>query len=84
LRNQPLLPRRWSLGKWGGPVNDVALAFLIVSFVMSFFPTSPNPDAADMNWAIVIFVVVVVAAMVNYYVNAHRHYIPPVCLVKND
>jgi choline transport protein len=84
LRNQPLLPRRWSLGKWGGPVNDVALAFLIVSFVMSFFPTSPNPDAADMNWAIVIFVVVVVAAMVNYYVNAHKHYIPPVCLVKND
>ena len=84
FRNEPLLPRRWSLGKWGGLVNDVALGFLVISFVISFFPTSPAPDAADMNWAILIFGLVIVVAMANYYISAHKHYVPPVCLIKND
>ncbi len=51
---------------------------------MSFFPTSPDPDAASMNWAIVIFTVVIGAASINYYVSAHKHYIPPVRLVRKD
>ncbi len=54
LRGEALLPRRWSLGKWGAPLNDITLAFLLVAFVFSFFPTSPavgNPVwASQFNW----------------------------------
>jgi len=54
LRGEALLPRRWSLGKWGAPLNDITLAFLLVAFVFSFFPTSPavgNPAwASQFNW----------------------------------
>ena len=39
LRGEPLLPRRWSLGKWGGPINDITLAFLVVTFFFSFWPS---------------------------------------------
>ncbi|KAK5681067.1 hypothetical protein LTS10_006827 [Elasticomyces elasticus] len=55
LRGEPLLPRRWSLGKWGAPLNNVALLWLLVGFVFSFFPISPymgDPAwwAEDFNW----------------------------------
>ena len=81
LRNEELLPRRWSLGKWGSVVNDVALAFLVLSFVFSFFPETPMPGAAGMNWAVVIFAFVIVAVGMNYWVNAKRIYVAPVSLV---
>lgn len=83
-RSQPLLPRRWTLGRFGGPVNDAALVFLLVSFVMSFFPVAPLPSAQDMNWAVLMFGVVIIAATVNYYVSAQYHYIAPAVLVKKD
>ncbi|KAL8629747.1 hypothetical protein Q9189_004541 [Teloschistes chrysophthalmus] len=84
FRNEPLLPRRWSLGKFGAPINDAALAFLAVGFVMSFFPITPLPAPADMNWAIAIFVFVIAAAVINYVVSARKHYIAPVALVKEQ
>lgn len=83
-RRQPLLPRRWTLGPFGGPVNDAALVFLLVSFVMSFFPVVPLPSVQEMNWAVLIFGVVIIVATVNYYISAQHHYIAPVALVKPD
>ncbi|KAI4284190.1 MAG: hypothetical protein L6R38_001606 [Xanthoria sp. 2 TBL-2021] len=59
FRNEPLRPRRWSLGKWGAPINDAAMCFLAVGFVMNFFPITPMPAPVDMNWAIVIFLFVI-------------------------
>ncbi|KAL8814181.1 MAG: hypothetical protein Q9223_006578 [Gallowayella weberi] len=84
FRGEALLPRRWSLGKFGAPINDAALCFLAVGFVMSFFPISPKPAPVDMNWAVVIFIFVVVVAAVNYVVSARWHYIAPVALVKEQ
>lgn len=84
LRGQPLLTRRWSLGKWGGIVNDLALAFLAVSFVFSFFPMTPNPAVVDMNWAIVMFGALGLLATITYFVSAKNSYVAPVSLVKQE
>jgi choline transport protein len=88
LRGQPLLPSRWSLGQWGGPVNDVSLAFLLVGFVFSFFPLAPvggDPDwAADFNWAIVIFSGTCILAGIYYASSARHSFVAPVTLVKED
>jgi amino acid transporter len=84
LRGEALLPRRWSLGKWGGVINDFALVFLVVAFVFSFFPMTPNPAAVDMNWAIVMFGALGIIATIHYFVSAKHHYIAPVSLVKQD
>lgn len=83
-RKQELLPSRWSLGSWGAIINDVALAFLFLSFLFSFFPETPMPGAAGMNWAIVIFAFVIAAASLNYLVQARRTYVAPVSLVKQE
>lgn len=82
IRGEELLPRRWSLGRWGWIINDVALVFLVISFVLSFFPETPNPGAESMNWAIVMFAGVMALAAGNYAFRAHKTYRSPVGLVK--
>jgi len=88
LRGEPLLPRRWSLGEWGGPINDITLAFLMVAFVFSFFPSSPSVGdphwAKNFNWAIVIFAATCLLAFVYYVLGGRRRYVAPVSLVKED
>ena len=55
LVGEPLLPRPWSLGIWGLPINIIGVCFLILCFVMNFFPQSPkNLDATTFNWNILI------------------------------
>lgn len=82
VRGEPLLTRRWSLGKLGGIVNDLALVFLVVSFVFSFFPIMPKPSAVDMNWAALMFGALAILATANYLISARNSYIAPVSLVK--
>jgi amino acid transporter len=88
LRGDPLLPRRWSLGKWGGPINDISLAFLVVTFFFSFWPYYPlagDPTAlADFNWAIVVLVIVGILAFAYYYTGGRNKYVAPVALVKAE
>ncbi|KAJ8107514.1 hypothetical protein OPT61_g8810 [Boeremia exigua] len=84
LRGEPLLPRRWSLGKWGGLVNDLALVFLVVAFVFSFFPMDARPTAVDMNWAALMFGALAILATANYFVSARSSYVAPVSLVKQE
>lgn len=84
LRGEPLLARRWSLGKWGGVVNDFALVFLVVAFVFSFFPMTPKPAPADMNWAALMFGALGILAGITYLVSARHSYIAPVSLVKQE
>ncbi|KAF2630415.1 amino acid permease-like protein [Macroventuria anomochaeta] len=84
LQGEPLLARRWSLGRWGGIVNDLALVFLLVAFIFSFFPMTPNPTAVDMNWAALMFGALAILATANYFVSARRSYVAPISLVKQD
>ena len=88
FRGEPLLPRRWSLGKWGGPINDITLAFLTVAFIFSFFPEYPSVGdpawAEDFNWAIIIFTATCVLALAYYMLGGRRKYVAPVSLVKNE
>lgn len=89
LRGERLLPRRWSLGKYGGLINDLTLAWLAVAFIFSFFPVAPverdNPAwAKDFNWAIVVFSATLVLATAYYWLGGRKRYVAPVTLVKQD
>ena len=78
IRGIPLLETRFSLGKAGLAINLAAIAFLLVLFVMSFFPPIPNPPPSAMNWAIVVYGVVMIFATVYYFVSAKHRYVGPV------
>jgi choline transport protein len=81
----PNLPsRRWSLGRWGAVVNIVALCFLSVFWIFSFFPPTAVVTTTTMNWNSLMFAIIVVVALVYYLLKARHEYVGPVMLVKRN
>lgn len=82
IQGQPLPPARWSLGRWGLPVN--AFAFLYSAFVIVFasFPTSVPVSLGDANWAPAIWAGVLLLSVVVYWIHGKRHFTPPVMFVE--
>ncbi|WPH02746.1 putative amino-acid permease [Acrodontium crateriforme] len=81
---EPMLPTRFSLGRWGLPINVIAIGYLAVVFVIAFFPAVPLPTltVASMNWSVVIFVGVVLWSVVYFFVWSRHVYVGPVQRVK--
>jgi amino acid transporter len=84
LRGKTLPPSRFSLGRAGIFVNIVAMCFLVLTFVMLFFPAVPDPNAQSMNWTVLIYGAAVVFALVYYYVGARHKWVGPVTYVRKD
>ncbi|KAH9903775.1 amino acid/polyamine transporter I [Xylariomycetidae sp. FL2044] len=82
LTNNPLLPSKFSLGSWGLTINIASEAFLVVVFVLAFFPVTPNPEPADMNWNIVIYGGVLLFSMAYYIFRGRHRYVGPVEYVR--
>ncbi|CAK1364386.1 unnamed protein product [Cercospora beticola] len=82
LSRQEMLPSRFDLGHFGLLVNVLAICFLIIIFVMSFFPPTPLPELASMNWSSLIFSAVAIWGIVFYYVWARHRYVGPVEYVR--
>ncbi|KAI4192638.1 MAG: hypothetical protein LQ346_004218 [Caloplaca aetnensis] len=83
-RGEVLRSRRWSLGRWGGPVNLAAVIFLLLFYFFSFWPLFAETTAATMNWSVAIYGAVVVFAVTYYYAYGRHVYDGPVVLVKRD
>jgi choline transport protein len=88
IRGEPLPPRRWSLGKYGGIINDLTLCFLVVAFFFSFWPSyvliGDATALADFNWAVVVLAIVGILAFVYYFAGGRDKYVAPVSLVKTE
>ncbi|GAB7354835.1 hypothetical protein MBLNU459_g5215t2 [Dothideomycetes sp. NU459] len=84
IRGRRLLYSPFSLGKIKGiMINVSALAFLLLAFVMVFWPSAPNPTVESMNWSVLIFGAVVIFALVFYWVKKRHEYKGPVALVRS-
>ncbi|KAF7508647.1 hypothetical protein GJ744_009039 [Endocarpon pusillum] len=77
LRGDALPPRQWTLGRYGMPINLVAMAFLLVFFVWSFFPLVTPVDLSNMNWGSVIFCSVMILSTAYYLIWGKHAYITP-------
>ncbi|KAI5362562.1 Putative amino acid/polyamine transporter I [Septoria linicola] len=82
LSNKPMLPSRFDLGKFGLVVNVLALAFLVMIFVMAFFPPTPAPTLQTMNWSSLVFSMVAIWGGIFYFVWARYRYVGPVEYVR--
>ncbi|KAK3617202.1 hypothetical protein LTR22_026809 [Elasticomyces elasticus] len=83
-RREKLPPAQFPLGKLGIWINLASLCWLAFLAVFLFFPAAPNPTAASMNWAIVIFGGVVTFAFVWYFVRGRHEYMGPVEYIRKD
>jgi choline transport protein len=76
---------RFDLGKVGGfVVNIIAVCFLALALVMTFFPSAPHPNARGMNWSILIYGCVVIFFLAYYYFKGRYVYRGPVEDVRKD
>lgn len=82
LTGAPLLPSKFSLGRYGLAVNMVAEVCLVAFLILSFFPESKNPTADGMNWSILIYGAVAVFSLVYYFANGRHRYAGPVEYVR--
>lgn len=79
---QKLLPSEFSLGHWGLSVNITAVVFLVLFFILAFFPSTPHPDTTTMNWNILIYGAVILLSTVYYHVWGKKDYDGPVEYVR--
>ncbi|KAK5689387.1 hypothetical protein LTR17_026291, partial [Elasticomyces elasticus] len=74
LRGEKLPPSRFDLGRAGLSINIAALCWLLVLGTFLFFPAVPNPTPASMNWACLMFGVVMIFAFIWYFVRGRHEY----------
>lgn len=79
IKHPELLPTaRWSLGKWGIPVNFVGLSYTTFSFFWAFWPNETPVTRETFNWSVVLFVGIFIISLVMYYVQGRKVYKGPV------
>lgn len=84
IRGQPLLKSHFKLGRWGLPINLLSLAFLLLAYVMIFFPPTPKPALDTMNWSVVIYVGVLALSFVYFIFWGRHKYVGPVEYVRKS
>lgn len=77
-----LPPARWTLGRWGVPVNVTALVYVSFAFFWSFWPNERPVTRQNFNWAVVMFVGIFILSVVNYVVYGRKVYVGPVMSVE--
>jgi len=82
LGNEPLPPRRWSLGPAGIFINLGAVVYLLIVWVFIFFPTQTPVTPTTMNWNVVMFGGTMIFAVVYYIAVGRKTYTAPVEMVK--
>lgn len=77
LSGDLLPPARFSLEKFGVPINVFAILYVVVVAVASFFPATIPTGAENMNWSSVMFGGVFIIACLDYAVRGRKQYIEP-------
>ena len=82
FRHEPLPPARFSLGRWGLPVNMFAFGYSAITLVFACFPVSVPVDPETANWGPAIWGGVLAIALVSYLVEGRKIYKGPVIFVE--
>lgn len=81
---ETLPARRWSLGRWGLPINAVAVVYSVFGFFWCFWPNAVPVTAQNFNYSSVLFVGVIGFSLVTYVVSGRKHFHGPVMLVRRS
>ncbi|KAK2730173.1 amino acid permease family [Colletotrichum kahawae] len=70
-----LPPGEFKLGRLGPVINWISVIYCAITTVFFFFPSSPNPASADMNYAIAAFGVMMVVTLGFWVVKGRYTYL---------
>ncbi|KAK5084760.1 hypothetical protein LTR05_005838 [Lithohypha guttulata] len=79
--NQPLKMGPWNLGRAGLPINIVAIVWLAVTWVFTFFPIAIPVTPASMNWASTLWSGCMILGLGWYSIRQHKHFTGPIVQV---
>lgn len=79
---ETLPPSTFSLGKYGIPINAVAILVVTWSFFWAFWPQEYPVTPSVFNWSVAIFVPTIAIALIYYFVKGRHQYEGPVTLVE--
>ncbi len=82
ILKEDLPPARWSLGRFGLPVNAFAFCYSFFVIVFSCFPTEVPVGLDTANWAPAVWAGVILIALAAYIIHGRSHYTPPVLFVE--
>lgn len=82
LKGQELPPARWSLGRFGLPINMFAFFYSAFVLVFSCFPVAVPVTLSTANWAPVVWVGVILVSLATYLLYGRHHYTAPVDFVE--
>ena len=68
----------WTLGRWGLPVNLVAISYSVVLIAFMAFPPYQPVSAQNMNYASLIFGGVLLLSVALWFVYGRKTYCGPV------
>ncbi|KAF2715999.1 GABA-specific permease [Polychaeton citri CBS 116435] len=81
---EPLPHARWSLGRFGAPLNAFAVLYECFTTCISFFPLFAKVNAQTMNWGIAMFGGVAILCIINYAFAGRKVYKGPVVFIQRD
>ena len=84
FRHEPLPHARWSLGRWGLPINLFAFLYSTLMIVLCCFPTNLPVGLEDANWAPLVWVGVMIVSVVFYVFYGKQHYTAPVSFIEGQ
>ncbi|KAJ5920774.1 hypothetical protein N7466_009100 [Penicillium verhagenii] len=67
----------FTLGRWGAPINYVAVIWVLFISTILFFPTQMPVTAANMNYAVCVAAFIAIFALVWWWVEARGKYTGP-------
>ena len=67
----------WNLGRWGLPINFIAIIYTTVTIIFSFFPVGVPVDQTTMNYSCVIYGGTLLLGTIYYFARGHKKYIGP-------
>lgn len=73
---------KFSLGRWGLPVNGFAVVWCAYCLFWSFWPQEYPVTLTNFNWAVVIIGATMLVAIIHFFLNARHTYFGPVASVQ--
>ena len=78
IRRQEIDFGPFRLGKWGVPINIFSLLYLFFVITWMPFPTELPVTAANMNYAGPILLLVIIGAVLDWFISGHKRFRFPV------
>ncbi|KAL1886140.1 polyamine transporter tpo5 [Paecilomyces lecythidis] len=67
----------FTLGRWGAPLNLIAITWVLFISMILFFPPSKPVTVANMNYAVCVAAFIAIFALVWWWVSARWKYTGP-------